>query len=71
MLSILLCIGRAVVYYDDSDEDMEDFQMRPKKVFKVMKGTRVSFLCNRNIIHIFAIFWNKIYILGIWLNFNI
>ncbi|XP_033609304.1 Fanconi anemia group J protein isoform X2 [Cryptotermes secundus] len=34
--------GRAVVYYDDSDEDMEDFQMRPKKIFKMMKDTKNS-----------------------------
>jgi hypothetical protein len=44
------------VNYDDGDEDMEDFQVHPKKYVKKMKGTKVSFIvCNRNIIHISAI----------------
>jgi hypothetical protein len=60
ILNILLCTGRAVVYYDDDEEDMEDFQMHPKKLFKMVKLTKVCFIvCNRNVIHTSAIFWNK------------
>jgi hypothetical protein len=57
------------VYYDDSDEDMEDFQMHPKKIFKMMKVTKVCFIIgNRNVIHTSPIFLSKICILnsGIW-----
>lgn len=62
------------MYYDDSDEDMEDFQMRPKKILKMMKVKKVCFIVgNRNVIHTSHIFFNKICILnsGIWLNINI
>jgi hypothetical protein len=53
------------MYYDDSDEDMEDFQMQPKKIFKMMKVTKVCFITgNRNVIHTYPIFLNKICILN-------
>jgi hypothetical protein len=62
------------MYYDDSDEDMEDFQMHPKKMFKMMEFTKVCFIIgNRYVIHTSHIFLNKISMLnsGIWLNINI
>jgi t-SNARE complex subunit (syntaxin) len=46
------------VYYDDSEDDMEDFQWHPKKLAKMMKGMKVSVimcygyvLCAMVIIH--------------------
>ena len=30
------------MYYDDSEDDMEDFQWHPKKLAKMMKGMKVS-----------------------------
>jgi hypothetical protein len=62
------------VYYDDSDEDMEDFQIHPKKIVKMMKHSKVCFIvCNRNVIHTSAVLWNMICVpnSGIWLNFCI
>jgi hypothetical protein len=60
MLSVLFCVGRVIVYYDDSDEDMEDFQIPAKKIVKKMKGTMVSpIICNSNIIHFSAVFGNR------------
>jgi hypothetical protein len=32
------------VYYDDSEDDMEDFQLRSKKILKVKKIMKVSFI---------------------------
>jgi hypothetical protein len=62
-----------VIIYGDSDEDMEDFQIQLKKTAKKVESTKVSFIIwNRNIIHIYNIFWDQILILnsGIWLNFS-
>ena len=32
------------MYYDDSEDDMEDFKMHPKKLAKMMRGMKVSFV---------------------------
>ena len=44
MYTFFFFAGRVIVYYDDSEDDMEDFKMHPKKLVKMMKGMKVSFV---------------------------